>query len=72
MWMREQLAEIVEKLRARGDANLHYLHGHRMLGPDDAAKYLMPDGVHPNGDGYALMGQRFAELTFGPTGPLTL
>ncbi len=69
-WMRSELQEIVEKLRGHGDRNLHYLHGHRLLGPDDAETCLNADGVHPNGNGYTRMGERFADLAFGPQGPL--
>jgi lysophospholipase L1-like esterase len=26
----------------------------------------LPDGLHPNGDGYIRMGERFAALAFSP------
>ncbi len=71
--MRQTLAEIVEKLRARGDANLHYLDGLRLLGPDDdLGKYMLQDLVHPSGDGYELIGSRFAQLAFGDKGALRI
>ena len=66
--MRQALAELVEVFRARGDANIHYLDGLQLLGADDADH--LPDGLHPDGDGYELMGRRFAELAFGDNGPL--
>ena len=31
---------------------------------------MMPDLLHPNGDGYELLGQRFATRAFGPAGLL--
>lgn len=33
-------------------------------------KGLMPDRLHPNGDGYVLIGERFAAHSFGPQGKL--
>lgn len=57
-WMRDTLADLVQTLRARGDANLHYLSGHALLGPDHEAD-LQPDGVHPTADGYENIASRF-------------
>jgi len=65
--MRETLADIVQRFRARGDANIHYLDGLQLLGQAD--QNLMPDQLHPDGDGYELMGKRFAEHAFAPGGP---
>ncbi len=49
-----------ERLRALGDERLYLFEGpDLLLGPDDA--HLMPDAVHPNGEGYQLMGRRAAE-----------
>ena len=31
---------------------------------------MMPDLLHPDGDGYELLGQRFAAKAFGPSGLL--
>jgi len=31
---------------------------------------MLPDLLHPNGDGYEIMGWRFAQLEFGPAGRL--
>ena len=58
--MRRRLVEIVEKFRATGDNHIHYLDGLRLMGPEDV--HLLPDGLHPNAEGYELLGQRFAEL----------
>jgi lysophospholipase L1-like esterase len=53
--VREYLAAIVEE---RADAHLHYLDGRTLL--DSSSTEDIPDGVHPNADGYRLMGERFA------------
>jgi lysophospholipase L1-like esterase len=29
----------------------------------------LPDGLHPNADGYVRMGERFAAYAFAPGGP---
>lgn len=57
--MRAEVAAAVETLRAHGDENIHYVDGLEIFGPQDA--HLLPDNLHPNAEGYALMGQRFLE-----------
>jgi len=44
----------------RADPALHYLDGLRLLGPDDA--HHLRDRLHPDAEGYALMGRRFVEI----------
>ncbi len=66
--IRTTLAGIVEVRRGLGDANLHYLDGLQLFDEDDAAD--LPDDLHPNAAGYVRMGERFARLAFGPSGPL--
>jgi lysophospholipase L1-like esterase len=51
-----------------GDANLHYLDGLALFGPDDAGD--LPDDLHPNAAGYARLGHRFAAHAFAMGGPL--
>jgi hypothetical protein len=53
--IRTLLAEIVSK---RSDSNLHYLNGLELFSSADA--HMMPDQLHPNADGYRLIGERFA------------
>lgn len=63
--IRETLARIVAE-RSSQDPNLHYLDGRLLFGPDDLG--YLPDNLHPNAEGYRLMGERFARLVFGPGG----
>lgn len=53
--IRADLESIVAR---RSDANLHYLNGLQLFGEADF--HLMPDGLHPNAQGYLLIGERFA------------
>ncbi len=55
--IRQLLAAIVER---RQDPNLTYLSGLELFGEADA--HLLPDGLHPNAEGYRLMGERFTAL----------
>ncbi len=57
--MRQEVAEAVEALRGMGDANLHYLNGLELFGPDLA--HLLPDDLHPDAEGYKIMGQNFVD-----------
>jgi hypothetical protein len=54
--------------RAETDPNLHYLDGQVLFGQDDAAHLY--DNLHPDGEGYRLMGDRFAALVRTPDSPL--
>lgn len=58
---RELIADVVAARRGQ-DPNLHYLDGLRLFGEADA--HLLPDGVHPDGDGYELMAERFERDVF--------
>lgn len=55
--MREILADVVAR---RNDANLTYLDGRQLFGESDLDH--LPDGLHPDAEGYARMGARFAAL----------
>jgi hypothetical protein len=55
--MREVLREAVEARRAQGDFAIDYLDGRELFGEGDLD--LLPDGLHPSTEGYALMGERF-------------
>ncbi len=56
--MREELELAVNRLRECGDDNVHYFSGLKLFGEDLTADYL-PDLLHPNGDGYEIMGRNF-------------
>lgn len=58
--MRELLQEVVAARRAAGDAAIRYLDGLSLFGEADA--HLLPDNLHPNTEGYRLMGERFNAL----------
>jgi hypothetical protein len=53
-------AEAVRRLRACGDTHVHVFDGLRLMGRQDA--HYLPDEVHPNADGYELIGRRAAEM----------
>jgi lysophospholipase L1-like esterase len=64
--IRELVADVVERRRKAGDANLHRLDGRTLFGEGDVAD--LPDGLHPNHAGYGKMGERFAAVAFGAGG----
>lgn len=55
--IREILQRIVGE---RNDKNLYFLQGLELFNEGDL--HLMPDLLHPNSQGYRLMGERFAQL----------
>lgn len=57
--MRRELETAVERLRAGGDRNVHYVSGLDLFGADLVAAHL-PDQLHPDGDGYEIIGRNFA------------
>jgi lysophospholipase L1-like esterase len=65
--IRQMLSAIVEQRRSAGDEQLHHLDGLELFGADD--HQLLYDGLHPSPEGYALVGQRFAQKVFGAGGP---
>ena len=63
---REVIAELIAE-RGTSDPALHYLDGLMLFGHDDADR--LPDGLHPDGDGYATMAERFHQAVFDCGGP---
>ena len=59
--MRSILEDVVTTHVRRGDAHLDYLDGTELFGVEPSDLDLLPDGLHPDGDGYELIGRRFAE-----------
>ena len=62
--MREEVAEAVQIMKGRGDRNIHYIDGLTLFGADLAG--LLPDELHPNAEGYRIMGQNFLENVAAP------
>ncbi|WP_291055637.1 GDSL-type esterase/lipase family protein [Herbiconiux sp.] len=56
-YVRPALERIVAE---RADPALYYLDGRCLLGPEDA--HHLHDRLHPDAEGYALMGRRFVEI----------
>ena len=61
--MRQEVAEAVQAMKDQGDSNLHYVNGLELFGPDLA--HLLPDDLHPNAEGYKIMGQNFVKKVAG-------
>ena len=57
--MREEVAAAVDALRAAGDQQLHYVDGLTIFGADYA--HLLPDELHPDAEGYRIMGENFTQ-----------
>ena len=57
---REMTRDAVGRLQAAGDEHLHLFEGTDLFAESDA--HLLPDDLHPNGEGYELMGLRAADL----------
>jgi hypothetical protein len=57
--MREEVAEAVKLMSDAGDSNIHYVDGLKLFGPDLA--HLLPDELHPDAEGYKIMGEKFVE-----------
>ena len=63
-WMRGEVREAVEIMRAHGDRNICYVDGLEIMGHDDVD--LLPDAVHPGEKGNRVMGERFYEKVARP------
>lgn len=56
----ERIGEILtDAVSKRNDKNLYYMNGLELMNEKDVD--LMPDKLHPNSEGYRLMGERFAK-----------
>ncbi|WP_310541528.1 GDSL-type esterase/lipase family protein [Phenylobacterium sp.] len=66
--MRQLLQTVVAARVKTGDTAIRYLDGLELFGPADAA--LLPDDLHPNTEGYRLMGERFYRLALSGDGAL--
>jgi lysophospholipase L1-like esterase len=55
--MREEVQAAAEALQSQGDRNIHYIDGLRVFGAD--YEHLLPDALHPDAEGYRVMGKNF-------------
>ena len=58
--LRNWAAEAVGILTQHGDKNVFAVNGHGLLAPGE--DHLIPEGLHPNSEGYKTMGERFIEI----------
>lgn len=63
---RQRLAEAVDVLKQEGDANLHYVNGLDLMGPDHV--HLYEDGTHPNAEGYRFFAKVYGEVVMPKLG----
>ncbi|MFF2655189.1 GDSL-type esterase/lipase family protein [Streptomyces sp. NPDC058045] len=68
--IREELDRIVRQ-RSADDPQLFHLDGRELYGERDYAELPLPDELHPDATTHHRIGERFADLAFGPGGPLT-
>ena len=64
--MRSILEAVVGVRQRRGDPHLEYMDGRDLFGEADLDH--LPDGLHPDGEGYERMRRRFAERFAGERG----
>ena len=62
--IRKIIADCAKRLEKTGDKHIYYFSGLDLLGKSDVN--FLPDELHPNGQGYELMRQRFIEQIFDP------
>jgi len=58
--MRQQVRAAVERMRELGDGNVRYFDGLEVFGPE-LVDPCLPDGLHPNAEGYKAMGRSFVD-----------
>jgi lysophospholipase L1-like esterase len=63
---RAWIAQAVELLRLRGDANLHYVDGLQLFGPEFLP--LMPDQLHPDAQGYRELARQYEQVVMPTLG----
>ncbi|MCY4655643.1 MAG: GDSL-type esterase/lipase family protein [Gammaproteobacteria bacterium] len=65
--IRDILQEVVEIRRNQSDLCIDYFDGLNLF--SEADQHLLPDHLHPNNEGYRLMGERFADSYLSPKRP---
>jgi lysophospholipase L1-like esterase len=56
---RAAVAAAAQTLQQHGDSNIHYINGLDLFGEEFVP--LLPDKLHPNAEGYKLMGEHFLQ-----------
>ncbi len=59
--MRHEIADAAMRLSHCGDGKLSYVSGLDLFGPDLVERFL-PDGLHPNADGYVQLAENFSRV----------
>lgn len=62
--MRTEIEEAVASMAGLGDSHLHYVNGLTIF--DERLAEHLPDQLHPNGQGYTLMGENFGDTVMKP------
>ena len=65
--MREEVAGAVDAIQAHGDSNIHYVDGLKLFGPEHV--HLLPDQLHPDAEGYKILGHNFLREVASPMFP---
>ncbi len=60
--MRVEVQEAVAAFQKRGDDHLYYVDGLKLL--DENLAHHLPDNLHPDAEGYRLMGENFLKEVF--------
>lgn len=60
--IRSEIEDVVRMLQERGDASIRHVNGLELFGEADAAAGRLPDDLHPDSEGYRIMGERFSEI----------
>ncbi|QNA85281.1 lipase [Sphingomonas sp. So64.6b] len=68
--IRDTLERIVDQ-RAKRDPAIHYLDGRKLYGAHDCAERPLPDELHPDAATHRRIGERFADLAYGESGPFS-
>lgn len=58
--IRDEIVKVFKILRKYGDENLYYINGLELFGKE--FELYLPDGLHPNTEGYRIMAQRFKKF----------
>ncbi|WP_435080860.1 GDSL-type esterase/lipase family protein [Clavibacter michiganensis] len=64
---RRHVAHVARVRQEQGERIAH-LDGLALYGPDDVARFALPDGLHPDAELYAEMGRRFVARVFADDG----